>query len=91
MLDNAWELCYNVNAVKTDINLISIRKREAAMNQRQKRVLLLGLAVMLNTVGLFLLLGALGVIGNIPMAAGIAGFAVTAVLSLTASIFAFRN
>ena len=38
-----------------------------------------------------LLLAALGVIGNIPAATGIAGFAVTAVLSLTACIFAFRN
>lgn len=61
------------------------------MDPRKKRVLFLGLAVMLNTVGLFLLLGALGVFGSIPAAVGYAGFAVTAVLSLILCIFAFRN
>ena len=61
------------------------------MDPRRKRVIFLGLSVMLNTVGLFLLLCAFGIIGNIPAAVGYGGFAVTAVLSLVLCIFAFRN
>ncbi len=61
------------------------------MDFRKKRALLLGLSVMLNTLGLFLLLGAFGIVGSVPMAVGIAGFAVTAVLSLIACVFAFRR
>ena len=61
------------------------------MDPRRKRVIFLGLSVMLNTVGLFLLLSAFGIIGNIPAAVGYGGFAVTAVLSLVLCVFAFRN
>ena len=61
------------------------------MDPRRKRVLFLGLAVMLDTVGLFLLLGGFGIIGNIPAAVGIGGFAVTAVLAMTLCFLAFRN
>ena len=61
------------------------------MDPRRKRALLVGLACFLNTLGLFLLLGAFGVIGSFPRAAGIAGFAVLAVLSLVCCIFAARS
>ena len=61
------------------------------MDFRKRRALPLGLSVMLNMIGLFLLLGAFGVVGSVPLAVGIAGFAVTAGLSLIACIFAFRR
>ena len=61
------------------------------MDFRKRRALLLGLSVMLNMIGLFLLLGAFGVVGSVPLAVGIAGFGVTAGLSLIACIFAFRR
>ena len=90
-LDNIGGLCYNVDAVKTDIILISIHIPEVVMDPRKKRVLFLGLSVMLNTVGLFLLHGAFGIIGSVPMAVGIGGFAATAVLSMALCFLAFRN
>ncbi len=61
------------------------------MDPRRKRVLFLGLAVMLDTVGLFLLLGVFGIIGSVPAAVGIGGFAVTAVLAMALCFLAFRN
>lgn len=60
------------------------------MDNRKKRALLLGLSFMLSTLGLFLLMAGLGILGSIPRWAGIAGFAVTAVLSFAACFFAAR-
>jgi hypothetical protein len=61
------------------------------MDPKIKRVLLLGVSCFLSTAGIFLLMAALGVLGHLPMAAGMAGFAVCTVLSFVAILFAFRQ
>ena len=61
------------------------------MEPRKKRVLLLGLSCFLNTVGLFLLMAAFDVLGSVPKAVGIGGFAAAAVLSLVCCILAVRS
>ena len=61
------------------------------MDPKRKRALLLGVSCFLSTLGIFLLAAALGILGHLPMAAGIAGFAVCTVLSFAAILFAFRH
>ena len=61
------------------------------MDPQRRRVLFLGLSCFLSTLGVFLLMAALDVLGHLPMAVGIAGFAACAVLSLVSIIFAFRQ
>ena len=58
------------------------------MDRKKRFILLLGLSVMLNTLAVFLLCGAFGIIGSIPKGAGIGGFIVCVILASVACMFA---